>query len=253
MKTIFITLMISCAILFFNLSISAQESLPKNPPARIKEVGLGFSNFNNFSLQYRWGTETRLYRLSGTIGGSTNFGKATNSDETATDSSSTYVNESSKVKTPVNINASLNFSILQLKPVTEKFGFLYGVTFGVSFNYMTSQTVSTYTTETQLATSAAYFYWYNSTSTSKTTNQTIQPNLGIALGGYYKITPAFWLYAEIDPNIYYAFTSYKYSQARIDNFLPEGVNNNNNHTHDFGVSNLSNSLASLTLVYRFKK
>jgi hypothetical protein len=252
-----IAVAIGCMTLFSCLKIHAQELRHKHDSlGKVQEFGLGFTGFKSFSMQYRWGSEKKLYRITGSIGNSSSFGKLDGSSQ-QTSFLPPNINAVTQ-STPANVGVALSFAILKLKPVTEKFGFLFGTTFGISYSYLQTKLLenrsNNYYDSTNIVTSV-----YNSSQVVST--HVIQPYVGLALGGYYKITPYFWLYAEIDPRVYYAFTITKNSFTSSDpqSYNPPNpvVNTresiDNSHTHEFGISNLSNSLASLTLVYHFKK
>lgn len=244
---------ITIMLMYFSVTITAQELLPRQgAPLKIKEFGVGFTDLKSFSMQYRWGNEHTLYRLSGTIGGNTAFGKSTGDGNNVSDSLATKSHTDEKTTMPLIVGAGLNFGILKLKPVTEKFGFFYGLTFGVSYSYSSIHQTYTVSSGTEYLPSPSPGYGYSSISieTTKETKQSIQPNIGIALGGFYKITPSFWLYAEINPSVFYAFNTTKNSDVTEQRYYTTSQVINN-HTHTMGLSNLTNSLASLTLVYRF--
>jgi hypothetical protein len=218
---------------------------------KVKEFGLGFSGLNNFSLQYRWGNEKKLYRFSGDLGGSGNFGKSSR-DVAGLGYSNVINNQTTngKNKNPLNVSCGLNFSILKLNSLSEKFGLVYGMMFGI--NYTNSKGESS---ENGMVTSnnTGALLTYPVISTSKTNSQSFSPRLGVALGVYYKISPSFLVYAEIDPNIYYAYTTTKNSTYQKQTVQQETLTYKSNETlknNSFGVSGLSNSHANITLVYR---
>jgi hypothetical protein len=200
-------------------------------------------------LQYRWGNENRLYRISGNISGSTSFGTTSN-DNTNTDNSLSSSTNNGTTKTPVSLSAGLSAAILKLRNIHDKFGVFYGGVAGISYSYDQSQSNSS-GTET---------FTYNSTPTflnsqTESNSQILQPYVGLALGLYYKINSKFILYAEIDPNVYYAYytiTTQTTNQTYSNNFPynQTSIGNQTNTTNKFGVSSLSNSGASLTIVYR---
>ncbi len=95
-------------IIFFAINLNAQDLGMQTPPTKVKEYGIGLSNFNSFSLQYRWGNEKRLFRINATVGGSTGFGKGSNNSTTTQDTIYNYNNiGSTKPTTPINFNTSL--------------------------------------------------------------------------------------------------------------------------------------------------
>jgi len=237
------------------LILSSSALVSQELPAKVKEFGIGLSSFNSFSLQYRWGNEKRLFRINAVIGGSTSFGNGTNNFDEARDTSYKNSNSTtSKSTSPLNINGTLSFSILRIKQIKDKFGLFSGPTIGVS--YLTSNIK---TTETGTGT----YYTSNSSTNStfpinRTTEEhftTLRPTLGLVLGVVYKINASFLIYAEISPNLYYAYNTT--SNKRIDNTSqPSQYISSSNSTssgNTFGVSNLSNSAALLTIAYRITK
>ena len=70
MKKLKIIIALTTAFIISTLTAQAQQ------PAKVKEYGIGIYGLNNFSLQYRWGNENRIHRLSGAIGASTSFGES---------------------------------------------------------------------------------------------------------------------------------------------------------------------------------
>ncbi len=82
------------------------------------------------------------------------------------------------------------------------------------------------------------------------------PALGIALGAVYKITPYFLVYVEIAPNIYYAYYKTLKNTTTLTSYPTYTTSETTDHSYSgnmFGLSTLSNSFASLTLVYRITK
>jgi hypothetical protein len=232
----------------FKVQAQDQPTLPK-----VKEFGIGLTGFNSFSLQYRWGNEHRLFRLSGNIGGTTSAGNSSDNSSTVQDTINNGSSSTTKTTTPINLNCGLSFSILKIKQVSEKFGFICGGIY--AFTYSINQS----TTTTNSANNGNYPYnIYTTTSTTKRNSQNFQPSLGIVIGAVYKINSSFLLYAEIAPNIYYAYNKITSNMTSIRTY----TNNNMNETTDssmpsstntFGLSNLSNSGATLTIVYRITK
>ena len=220
------------------------------PLAKVKEYGLGFNSLNSYSLQYRWGNEKRLFRVSGNIGGNSYSRKLSGSQSAVFDSlHSISITNNDKESSPINIGGVLNFSVLKIKPVNEKFGFMYGVMSGLSFTYFKSELTGTGTMINN------NYYAQNGTfpnnTETKTVTKIVQPFIGLVLGVVYKINPSFLMYAEVAPNLSYAFsknrTSIKSETDRTYLF------DNTSSTNVFGLSGFSNSGAMLTLVYRITK
>ncbi|MEO8760337.1 MAG: hypothetical protein ABI388_04285 [Bacteroidia bacterium] len=250
-KIIFAAIIIS-----FATALQAQDLGMQTPPAKVKEYGVGLSNLNSFSLQYRWGNEKTLFRINATVGGSTGFGKGSNNTTETQDTN--YVNNNAsttKKNSPINFNTSLSFSVLKIKYVTEKFGLMCGGVAGISYSTTNTQTNQTGTN--------TYYNGYNNASngsfpyseTIKGHSQNIQPFVGVVLGAVYKISPSFLVYLEIAPNIYYAHTNTTSTTASTsqqpNHFLINGTTKN--ATNTIGIASLSNSGAMLTFVYRITK
>jgi hypothetical protein len=226
-------------------------------PAKIKEFGIGLSNFNSFSLQYRWGNEKRIFRVNATIGGTTSFGKGSSNYNAApvdTTSSQSYTT-ATKTSSPLNFNTSLSFSMLKLKKINDKFGLLFGPVAGIVYSTSSSQSTTTGTNVNYYQGNTIQTGSFPSNSETKNNSSTIQPYVGLVLGAYYKINASFLIYAEIAPNVYYAHT-HNTSYTTNVNKIPTSYNDTNNSTNSnntFGLGSLSNSGALLTLVYRITK
>lgn len=243
---------------FFCLAIITVSFACTNLPAQdqqvisqVKEVGIGFASLNSFSLQYRWGNDKRLFRLSGNIGGTTSSENSSPVQTTVQDTININSTTIEKTTTPVNLTCGLSFSVLKIKSITEKFGFVCG---GITaFNYIINQRNSEITT-TNVSNSSTL----NSTvaQTQKSNSQTLQPSIGIVLGAVYRINPSFMIYGEVAPNIYYSYnkTTTKYTSATTSgNYNSSMTNDIPRTTNYFGLSNLGNSGAMLTVAYRFTK
>ncbi len=236
------------AIVLTSTFIVTKMSAQENTPLKVKEYGIGLSNLNSFSLQYRWGNEKRLYRINATLGGRGAFGSGSNSSVNNQDSLHIYNNSgTTSTKTPLNLNFGLGFSVFKLKTLSEKFGIIYGGVVGLSYSYNNIQNKEKLNSFN--GSSTAY-----SNSNTKTITQALQPYAGIVLGTYYKINSSFLVYLDIAPNIYYSF-----NQTKISNTITNSPQNtsltsdNSSSLNIFGLSNLSNSGAALTIVYRITK
>jgi hypothetical protein len=235
-KTISLALLITSMLVSQTLMAQDKQPLPK-----VREFGIGLTSLNSFSLQYHWGTENRLFRLAGSIGGYT-----TTSDGQTIDNSNSYLQESNNTK-PINLNCGLNLSILKLKAITDKFSFLCGGM--VAFNYYINQSNSELTTTTN---NNGFTFIIN--SQTKYSSQSFGPSLGIVLGASYKINSSFILYAEVGPNLYYSYSTTTSTTTRTNNGSSSvSTSDSPSTSHTFGLSNLSNSGAMLTIVYRFSK
>ena len=256
------TIIITSCILLLVSSLKAQEAIttptvtPKTDslPKKVKEFGIGFTSLTAYSLQYRWGNTKRLFRVNATIGGSTTFGNGSNNstnDQTTGSTNNTTGN--STTNSPIVFNAGLSFSMLYLKPLVKKFGLIYGPIAGVSYSTSNNQTTGT-TTAVLYAPNATNNGTYPNNTTTKITSKTLQPYLGFVLGAFYKINRSFFIYAEIAPNIYYARTnstnSTTQSVLNLNNSVGNITNNTSTSNNAFGIANLSNSGATITIVYR---
>lgn len=138
----------------------AQDAAPK-----VREVGLNFSNLNNFGIRYKCGTDKTLLRLTLlSINGS--------SDDTGTGSG---VNNQS------HLGFGFNIGFEKRKVVNEKFDFYYGLDLLTSYNYSTS----------------------DQNNTSRET-WGASPGLGLVLGLRYKISNDFNISAEVVPSVKYS-------------------------------------------------
>lgn len=248
MKIKIIGITIAVASILISSRLIGQDQL-----STVREFGLGLSNFNNFSLQYRWGNEHRLFRLAGNIGETSSSGNSSANSYNIIDTMNTSNLSTTKTVTPLNLNCGLSFSILKIKSVSEKFGLLYGGIFSFSYSINKTNTDGTATNNQNTNPNNN-----NTTiSTTKKNSQTFQPMVGIALGAVYKINSSFLLYAEIDPNIYYSYqmtTMNSTSTAIYANYSTRTRTDiSPGSSNTFGLANLTNSGASLTIVYRITK
>jgi hypothetical protein len=209
------------------------------PPLKVKEYGLGLTGLNGFSLQYRWGNEQRLYRITGQLSASSAF-SAKNTQMNYNDSTRANQNSTEKQKgSPTYVDLGFGFSILHLKSVSDKFGFIYGPTIGLNGGY--NRTESLYYL-------GNFSGGQNYQGTQIQYRRNIMPYVGVVLGAMYKINSNFFLYGEIAPSLFYNFTrdSYRATAASNSNVVEQGYTQSNS----FGFGGISNSGAMLTLVYR---
>lgn len=138
----------------------AQDAAPK-----VREVGLNFSNLNNFGIRYKCGTDKTLLRLTLlSINGSSNV------SELGPDLS----NQS-------NLGFGFNIGFEKRKVINEKFDFYYGLDLLTSYNY---NKLEQYDTNRET--------WSAS------------PGLGLVLGLRYKISNEFNISAEVVPSFRYS-------------------------------------------------
>lgn len=235
MKANKISLAIAASFLFLNTF--AQEV----KPVKIKEIGLGLYNFQNFSLQYRWGNEKRLFRINGNLGVSSGNGRSDTYGLRKADTTFSSYNYGDDLKTPVNLNVGLGFSVLKQRSINDKFGFMYGPLIGISYSYIQSERYSS---------SSGSGYYTSTTAVQK--SQTIQPYLGMVVGASYKINASFFIYLEIGPNVYYSFYQ-SFTTRDTQGGLSYSEEETSSNDNSFGISGLSNSGAMLTFVYRYNK
>ena len=200
---------------------------------KIREAGLGFSNLNSFSIAYQWGTPKTIYSFSVmSFSLSAPKNSSNNGDDTNTISNST--------SNGVNINFSLAFSITKAKRLSPKLDFLHGGIIGTGFGYMHNNS-SDYSGSGPVLTSSY---------SSKNTTYSYTPFVGIVLGLRYAISNLFYVYAEVSPRIYYTYSK---ATSTSTDIISQSVNTSQSIEQTPGISNLSNSGASLMLVYRFQK
>lgn len=250
MNLINIKLIAALASTIFVSTAQAQETTaPVVSNTKVKEFGIGFNSLNSYSLQYRWGTEKRLFRIEGTIGGGYN-------DQNSNGTNLNYPTTpyQSKQSTPLNLSSSISFSIINLKPLNNNFGLMYGGSIG--FQFITNKTISDYNQNNSVFDTSGAFVMTSQNLNNTTSSQFYTPQLGLVLGAYYKINSSFSIYGEIDPMIYYSRGNRNSSQSIT--YEPKYSYRNTSSSsssisNDIGISNLSNANARLTLVYRFSK
>jgi len=237
-------------------NLKAQDLSNQAVPLKVKEYGVGLSNLNSFSLQYRWGNEKRLFRINATIGGSTGFGKgsgnSTQTQDTTNNSNNTYT---SQTTSPINFNSSLSFSILNIKYVAGNFGLMYGGVAGITYSIVNDQTTEKGTINSYSANNSNSNGIFPFSETKKNHTQNIKPFIGIVLGATYKISETFLVYLEITPNIYFQHSNTTSTTVETNlqpnQYIINGTQKNSNNI--IGIANLSNSGAMLTFVYRITK
>lgn len=147
------------------LSIMPLFSIAQDAAPKVREVGLNFSNLNNFGIRYKCGTDKTLLRLTLlSINGSSNV------SELGPD-----LNNQS------NLGFGFNIGFEKRKVINEKFDFYYGLDLLTSYNYSTFEQYDT-NRETWSA----------------------SPGLGLVLGLRYKISNEFNISAEVVPSFRYS-------------------------------------------------
>jgi hypothetical protein len=249
MKTTTITLTL-IATLVVNVSILTAQNLPAN----IKEYGIGFRNLNDFSLQYRFGTEKKLKRIDLNLGGSTSFANSSDRNKNQVSSGNEQeANGAGNSKTPVSFNLGLVYSRLKLKAINDKFGLLSGTYLGIYYNTKYDQSVS----ENKVQNINNPINPTIEKRFMSTRIHGVQTSFGMVLGAYYKINQQFLIYAEVAPGVYYNFSHIKLNtETKIENvgisnssFKTESEGNN----HSFGITGFSNSAVHFSLIYRITK
>jgi|ERR1700756_1486764 len=255
MKKLKTTLTLAC-ICVAPLLHAQQQTTPANitdttaqPKTKIKEYGIGFTGLNSYSLQYRWGNPKLIYRLNANMSITGFSNNTTDNTNYPQNNGSNYSFDNTVKKTPLTLTTGAGFSILRLKQINPKFGFLWGGIAGITYSYTTGQTTDTDGTKNNSGPASLQ------TQTVKTNSQTLQPYIGFVLGIYYKFTPSFIVYAEISPNIYYAYTHA--TSSTIEQNLASNTNSQTNtnltNNSNFGLSGLTNSGAMVTLAYRITR
>lgn len=205
MKTI--AMMLLCV--FVPYFLIAQKSVKQ------KEIGLAFSNFDNFGLTYKSGTEKSLFRLH------TLFLSGINTKET----------RENLVENQKDNGFGIKLGQESHKKIADNFEFRYG--FDVSYTYSLS------TTETDPNSDEYY------SSSSKTV--LYKPGFNFVLGANYVINRNFVVGVELLPEIVYSTGSTTTSYIR-------NYEKNESKTEISGFSyGFSNNSALITLTYRFKK
>ena len=199
----------------FLLYLSFPNFLFAQQSIKQKEIGLAFSNFDNFGLTYKSGTEKSLFRLH------TLFLSGINTKET----------KENLVENQKDNGFGIKLGQESHKKIVDNLEFRYG--FDVSFAYSLSKT------ETDPNSDEYY------SSTSKTV--LYKPGFNFVLGVNYVINRNFVVGVELLPEIIYSTGSTTTSYTR-------NYEKNETKTEMSGFSyGFSNNSALITLTYRFKK
>ncbi len=186
-------ILLGALTLCLTLSIKAQES-PK-----LREVGLTFSNLNNFGITYRTGTAAALWRY--------NVGSLNNSSSSQFRDSIEY----SIRRIGLNVSIGREFR----NSVTEKLTFRYGLNLFTSFSTNTNEVDD----QRQRGNS------------SKNSQIQLEPGVSAIVGLNYQLTDNLVLGAEMLPSV-----SYTYNIFDIDSSLG-GISSNNSSDVNFDISN----------------
>ena len=219
----------------------------QTPTQKVQEYGIGLYGLNSFSLQYRWGNDDRLFKLSGIISGINSNGNSTSSASYIDSAYNSSSSKNSTDKNPLNLNLGLSLSVLKIKLFNEKFGIVYGGLIGLTYIYYesnsngTSNNMSNYIDNT-----------YPNIRNTKNSSYSIQPYIGINFGFVYKFNPSFYIYADVSPNLYFSYSKATMSSSNTQH-LSISSQNNDDVKKTFGFTGFSNSGAMLTLVYRIIK
>ena len=234
------------------LILTVTGSFAQDAPAKVKEVGLVFSNLNSFGLRFKCGNEKTLFRITAL---SLNGNSITNSYDDYSFNGTAF----SVPSTPSSaIGGGLNIGFEKRKRINDKSYFYWGIDWINSYSESKSNTTtpSTYTTTVDI--SGVYTYestvFYNNNNTN---TYTISSGLGFIAGYAYKLSDSFSIMAELVPSV-----SYRYmhtttaitttSEYYFGNPGYQPVPNSTNQTViNKGVNySLTNAAAGITIAYR---
>jgi len=234
MKKIAITLM------FVTIGIAAYS---QDVAPRVNEFGVGFASTSSYSLRYEWGTDNMLFRITAVSLGASNINASQSEVITANNMGySTTITYTPTVSTPVYLNGGLNLSLVHIKAVNDRFGFMFGFEIGANVSYSVVNTETNFIYYPAITTP-------NSNYSVQSITSSYEPFIGLVIGARYKISKAFSVFAEIAPNINYTY-------ATVFNTVDaQGVNtppNSSKTTNTFALSGFANSGAFITIMYRIK-
>ena len=188
-------------------------SFSQETHTKSNEIGVNFSNLNNFGLRYKFGNGKTYYRMTTLLLG----GSISNSK------SDSYKNNGN------SIGLGLGIGIEKRKSIIDKLGFLYGLDIDLSYSVSNNKSKS------------------SDGSIMRTQQQwNISPGLSIVLGIYCKLSNDFSISAELAPSVSYNTSESNTKNPANNNFDTRSTSKN----FQFG---LSNSSASFTLAYTFGK
>ncbi len=196
-------------LIFITLTMSVMMIAQEEP--KQKEVGLVFSNLDNFGLTYKIGTEKSLWRYNALFSSGSNY----------TESNDSLVNKRS------NIGFGIKFGKEFRKVIAENLEFRYGV--DLAFAYSHSK------------------YDYDDKSVEDrdrlTEQTTYQPGINLVLGLNYVFKDHFVIGAELLPYFGYMTGKSKETSYRTDEIIEKDISG-----FSYGLSSTS---ALLSLSYRF--
>ncbi len=200
-------LLLSVSLSYF---VIAQESTHQQEPIKQKEVGLAFSNLDNFGFTYKFGTDKSLWRLN------TLFLRG-NHMEMPTDSILNVQNE---------LGFGVKFGKEYRKEIVENLEFRYGA--DLSFNYSASK--SEIDDRTLMNMNRLH------------ERKTYSPGINLVLGLNYVVKDKLVIGAEILPNFSYSTTT-QIQKTTSSNYNNEVRRNITGFNYGFSSSSLLLSIA----------
>jgi hypothetical protein len=207
-------LLLVLLVLSLTFSISAQQS------KKIKEVGIVFSDLDNFGFSYKTGTDRQLYRFNALFLSGSKFNVE---NDFGDNYNSTYDVSNQDNVFGFNVSVGKEFR----KSLSSRVDFRYGL--DLSFNMRNTTDKNTYINSQSVLELRS-----NKTST-------YQPGVNLVLGLNYRLSDQFVLGAEVLPYFGYEFGERK---TTIDS--DEYVQKISGYSF-----NLSSSSLLLSLAYRF--
>ena len=191
------------------LSVIAQEKVKQ------KELGLVFSNLDNFGIMYKFGHQKSMWRLKSVYGNSLSQEQKSDSDKASTN----------------HFSGGLSFGKQFTVVLDKQFDFIYGA--DLSFGYSRSVNEREYSHEETEG--------YNKNETYE-----YRPGLNLLLGFNYVINERIVLGAELLPGAYYSYGKSSASSKKDDG--SEEIVESDNTKFIVGISSSS---ALLSVAYRF--
>lgn len=235
------TLLILSICLILTGKLSAQVDSTSN---KIKEIGLGITDFNSFQLMYQWGDNERLFRFTGGYGINKNS-RNTDFSYNNTNTSQSY-HDGSDISKEFNQNLEFTISRIKFKGATQKVQLIYGPTLSIGYNSGKTETNS----DRLSSTDTEYMQFSNIQSSSRS----ITPALGAIIGGRYSFNKNFSLYLDFSPKIYCIwFKSNSGNETiRTDPSLNDTFNTSTSSYFNYGL-NILNSTARVSLFLSLTK